>query len=186
MDKRAEGNYNKIESHHKHRDDPRSRWQNLIGLFSATKQEQKNSYNKEVYYGRQTKQARQASQPTKTNNSQSDRVSKPETIPHPQDSWIDFYTETSETDIYSKIVKQEESTGIINTDFCIDLSTADDYTEIPQQILEEAEREKQNYIGNTTNGVEKPTFNDNITALCLLILWIVSYFTILIIINFMA
>lgn len=131
---RSEGKYNKQESSYKNQSDKPGFWKELFGTSST---------NKEY-----------------TTNTRAKADSPVHTTPTKQDDdydYIDFYTETSETDIYTKRFRSAESTdNDDNNDigFYTETSELDLYTLIPN---EEPAREYTTTPDDTT-GTDHYTF----------------------------
>ena len=154
--KRSEGNYNKQENNSRPKGKEPGLWENLKAIFSSTRKPEEREYLHDSQPSHQPKVTEpQPEMPDKVCRipKEEEEVHKASgnTNPSIEHDYIDFYTETSETDIYSKTLNNRTSTYSDDAEFYIEPSGQNFYT--PAQ--------EEEHAGDSTTASPNPDYTSN-------------------------
>ena len=161
--KRSEGNYNKQENNSRYKGDEPGFLENLKAIFSSTRKPEEREYLHDSQPSHQPKVTEPQPEVTVPQPEMPDkvcRIPKEEeevheasgnTNPSIEHDYIDFYTETSETDIYSKTLNGRTSTYSDDAEFYIEPSDQNFYT--PAQ--------EEEHAGDSTTASPNPDHTSN-------------------------
>lgn len=123
MSNRSEGNYNRQETNSKYKGNESGFWDNIKALLANNNKPKEREYLHDSQPSSQPKPTEQQAEVTE--------APLTSTVPEPEYDYVDYYTETSETDIYSRTFRSTGSTDIGDSNdigFYTETSNQDSYT----------------------------------------------------------